>query len=257
MSNLFLKNNIKKNIYKNSHNFESNGGSITSSNNISKINSADINNLLSMLTSENSNDTSTSQLENKLKNLLVQEGGNITETTNTEMLEQKINKLLAQQGGNTETVNTEMANTEILEKKINNLMKTTQSGGANIAKGIITLAALGAAGTYLSKKPVDTETEFNSSNILKNNNSQVNNAFHADHTNHNNHTDKSSTTSSEMHVNANLSDTSDNLASQMNKKSPTTNYVELANKISENNMNTTTSINDTRLNDLNRMSNKL
>jgi hypothetical protein len=125
------------------------GASITSSANLSKINSNDINNLLSMLTSESNVNTTTENLENKLKNLLAQEGG---EYESTEMIEQKLKGLL-----NNTTLTEEMS-TERLEAKINNI----QRGGAKSIFGLAGLAAVGAANKYFN-----TETEdFNAKKIL-------------------------------------------------------------------------------------------
>ena len=134
-----------------------NGGGINSlsnstDNNISKINSNDINNLLSMLTSEtNENNTTTSKLENKLKNLLV--NNNIA-------------------GGSNNNLFVDSESTEMLQNKINNIVNrnnlgNTQSGGA--LKSLITLGTLGAIGTMLNKK-INEESEFNSSKVLGNDN---------------------------------------------------------------------------------------
>jgi hypothetical protein len=121
------------------------GASITSSANLSKINSNDINNLLSMLTSDSNAQTVTEDLENKLKNLLTQDGGNYE---STEMLENRLVKLLSQNGGTF----TEDMDTETLESKIKNI----QTGGT--AKAILGLAGLAATGALFS--------EFNSKTVI-------------------------------------------------------------------------------------------
>jgi hypothetical protein len=187
MSDLFLKNSVKNNNFANStessfnlrkvlninapnknsitssaimqninelsstsyNNTQVGGASITSSANLSKINSNDINNLLSMLTSESNINTATEDLENKLKNMLTQEGG---EYESTEMLENKLKKLL-----NNSTFTEEMS-TERLEAKINNI----QRGGAKEIFGLAGLAAAGAVFNHFS----ETEGEFNSKKIL-------------------------------------------------------------------------------------------
>lgn len=187
MSDLFLKNSVKNNNFANStessfnlrkvlninapnknsitssaimqninelsstsyNNTQVGGVSITSSANLSKINSNDINNLLSMLTSESNINTATEDLENKLKNMLTQEGG---EYESTEMLENKLKKLL-----NNSTFTEEMS-TERLEAKINNI----QHGGAKEIFGLAGLATAGAVFNHFS----ETEGEFNSKKIL-------------------------------------------------------------------------------------------
>jgi len=123
------------------NNFSATSSNIVDNNTIfSKINKTDINNLLSMLTSE-SNDTTTSRLEDNLRNMLTQNGGNNKCNENTNMLEKKKNKLLKQLGGN-----------------IN-----------NNASAIITLAGLGAAGAIINNYvPNDTESEINYSKIIDN-----------------------------------------------------------------------------------------
>jgi len=133
------------------------GGSATSSANLSKINSNDINNLLSMITSESSNATATVDLENKLKTLLEQEGGNISE--NTEMLENKLRNYMKED---------ELMNTEVLEQKMMNVINNKQKGGnvGGVFKSIATLAALGGIGAILSKRNV-TETETSELNAQK------------------------------------------------------------------------------------------
>jgi hypothetical protein len=145
----------------NSNNYVGGNYSITSSANLSKINTNDVNHLLSMLTSEsNANTENTNELENKLKNMLTQNGG-ADDTENTQELENKLTHMLNQSGGDDE-------NTEMLENKINNILKTNQSGGA--MKSLFTLGALGAAGTVLNSmlnKSSMTETsEFNVSNVI-------------------------------------------------------------------------------------------
>ena len=207
MSDLFLKNSVKNNNFANStessfnfrkvlninvpnknsitssaimqninelsstsyNNSQVGGGSITSSANLSKINSNDINNLLSMLTSESNINTATEDLENKLKNMLIQEGG---EYESTEMFENRLKNILTQEGGEYESTEmlenklkyllnnstfTEEMSTERLEAKINNI----QRGGS---KAIVGLAGLAAAGAVLNHFS-ETE-EFNSKKIL-------------------------------------------------------------------------------------------
>ena len=117
------------------------GGSAT---NISKINSNDINNLLSMLTSESNSNSDTEMLENKLRKLLNQDGGNYTEEMNTEMLENKLQKIL----------------------KKNNI---NQNGGS---KQLFGLTGLAVAGSMLSNFS-DTE-EFNSKKIIGTSDSESN-----------------------------------------------------------------------------------
>jgi len=149
MSNFFLKNNFKKsnNISESSidlskmlsSNNKLNGGnnnlnesnnnlngSITSSSNLSKINSADINNLLSMLTSENEN--TNNNLDNKLKNMLNQNGGNSQLSEMTESTEQIEKRLINMLGKSNNSNNiSENTNTEVLENKINNIIKSVNS----------------------------------------------------------------------------------------------------------------------------------
>jgi len=186
MSDLFLKNSVKNNINNDFYTTESSfnaskilgksnimpsinelsatsldnsqvGGSATSSANLSKINSNDINNLLSMITSEASNATVTVDLENKLKTLLDQAGGNISE--NTEMLENKLRNYMLED---------DMMNTEVLENKMMNIINKQQTGGTmGIVKSIATLAALGGIGAILSKRDVTvTESELNPEKIM-------------------------------------------------------------------------------------------
>lgn len=184
MSDLFLKNSIKNNTNNDFYTTESSfnaskvlnktmplinelsatsginsqvGGSATSSANLSKINSNDINNLLSMITSESSNATVTVDLENKLKTLLEQEGGNISE--NTEILENKLRNYMQE----------DMMNTEVLEGKMMNIINN-QNGGyiGGVVKSIATLAALSGIGAILAKRDVTvTESEMNPSKIIK------------------------------------------------------------------------------------------
>jgi hypothetical protein len=172
MSDLFLKNNIPtessfnvSNILNKDNNNKQFGGvySATSSANLSKVNVADIQNLISMLTSESANHTSTAQLQNKLVN---QEGGadlenkleallkeeyNFNDNINTELLENKINNIINQTGGN--------SNTEMLQN---------QNGGLNYIKPIIGLAGLGLTGTVLKSfdNVNDTEKSFSVSEIV-------------------------------------------------------------------------------------------
>jgi len=137
-------NNLSSTSYDNS---QVGGGSITSSSNLSKINSNDINNLLSMLTSESNTYTTTENLENKLINLLNhQKGGNYTEDN--------LKHLSSQDG----RAYTEDMSTEMIENRISNIIK--QSGGG--LKTAAVLAGLGIAGTmaskYVNKKNKTTET---------------------------------------------------------------------------------------------------
>jgi hypothetical protein len=147
----------------NSNNYVGGNHSITSSANLSKINSNDVNHLLSMLTSESNANTDTNTLENRLKNMLPQNGGAGTEDSeNTAQLENRLTQMLNQNGGGDDE------NTEMLESKINNILNNNQSGGA--MKSLLTLGALGAAGTVLHSmlnKPSMTETsEFSASNVI-------------------------------------------------------------------------------------------
>jgi hypothetical protein len=128
--------------------------SSTSSANMSKINSHDINNLLSMLTSESTDDLTedtansmskhkggnlndsassdnTALLQHKLNKLLKQKAGNLSLSTSesTEALEHKLNKLLKQNGGK---MVTETESTEALEHKLNKLLK--QNGGKMVTE---------------------------------------------------------------------------------------------------------------------------
>jgi len=133
------------------------GVSSTSTANLSKINSSDINNLLAMLTSESGTNTNTENLENKLVNLLKQGGGN--ESENTETLENKLNNLL---NNNTDNLNTETLESKILDYLNNN--KNTQSGGG-IFSSLLTLGALGTAGVLLSATESDSGTT--ASSVMK------------------------------------------------------------------------------------------
>jgi hypothetical protein len=172
MSDLFLKNNIPtessfnvSNILNKDNNNKQFGGvySATSSANLSKVNVADIQNLISMLTSESANHTSTAQLqdnlikqqggsdlENKLEALLKEEY-NFNDNINTELLENKINNIINQQGGNLDT--------EMIQ---------SQNGGVNYIKPIIGLAGLGLTGTVLKSfdNVNDTEKSFSVSEII-------------------------------------------------------------------------------------------
>ena len=101
MSNLFLKNNYDLTessinvanilgINNNKTNYHTGGAvSPTSTANLSKINSTDINNLLSMLTSESANNSdNTEHLENRLTNMLNQNGIKILKTRKLHFLKQ-------------------------------------------------------------------------------------------------------------------------------------------------------------------------
>jgi hypothetical protein len=164
--------------------------SATSSTNISKINSHDIDNLLSMLTSEDNNST----VKKPLKNIVKHRGGVSSEyeTDNTETLQLKLNKLLQINGGDNNTTENTMTlehnlsnllkqdggagvdvndteNTIMLEDKLQHLLKNNkkskiiQNGGI---KAILGLAGLGLAATLAHKYSSETETEFNSNKIL-------------------------------------------------------------------------------------------
>lgn len=128
------------------------GGSIINSE-TSDLNS-DINNLVSMLTSESNINTnkniSTPSLENKLRKMLNQDGGNFSDEMNTEEL----------------------------ENKIYNIVKNNkQQGGFDTSKIVkIGLAASGAMLAYNMLKPNDataTETEINVSKLMNNNTPNV------------------------------------------------------------------------------------
>jgi len=229
MSDLFLKNSIKNNDFyttessfnvskilnKNNHlnnklsltssNNLQIGGSATSSANLSKINTNDINNLLSMITSESSNVTRTDELENKLKKLLNQEGGNFSENTsilennlnqeggnfseNTSILENNLKTLLNQEGGNFSEDTTMLENklrnyininnidTEVLENKMMNIINK-QNGGtvSGLMKSVATLAVLGGIGAMLNKNNDNiTESDFKPEKIINKNNNNNNN----------------------------------------------------------------------------------
>ena len=175
MSDLFLKNSIRKNNFDNNatessinisnilnfsnkthlnynrstNNVNNNsvlsGGNVTSSANMSKINNYDVNNLFDMLTSEASNNTSTSNLEIKLKKLLTHKGGY---SKNVEMSE----------------------STETIETKIKHILKNSkpelkQKGGF---KPFIAMTTLALTGSYLStlNPVIETDTEINIEQIL-------------------------------------------------------------------------------------------
>lgn len=116
--------------------FGGNGSSATSS--ALKINSNDINNLVSMLTSESNTYTSTAELENKLTSLL-QNGGNSNSniaSENTEQIEHKMRTIIR-----------------------NNKYTSTLKGGSANFKALGTVGLLSAAGAYLNRNSVLTETE--------------------------------------------------------------------------------------------------
>jgi hypothetical protein len=156
------------NILGMNNNYVGGNNSVTSSANLSKINSNDINHLLSMLTSESNANTDTNTLENRLINMLPQNGGadsiNNNGTEDTFQLENRLTHMLNQNGGAEQSD----SNTEMLENKINNILNNNQSGGA--MKSLFTLGALGVAGTILNRmvnKSSMTETsEFNASNVI-------------------------------------------------------------------------------------------
>ena len=156
---LGMKNNTKiNNVFSpTSNNLLGGHGSVTSSANLSKINSTDINNLLSMLTSESDNNTATSDLEKKLKNMLNQNGVG-DDTENTAVLE---NRLMNMLGGS----NGDDISTEALENKINSIIRGNQTGGA--VKSLATLAGLTILGT-LANKQINNEvdTEFNATKVI-------------------------------------------------------------------------------------------
>lgn len=142
--------NLSSTSYDNNQN---GGGSVTSSANMSKINSSDINNLLSMLTSESNVNSENDNIENKLKSLLNQNGGAYSETA-TEELENRLQNLLQSD-----------INTEVLENKLKNIINKSQKGGA---KAILALGGLAAIGALLKKMNVsETESELNSSKIIE------------------------------------------------------------------------------------------
>jgi hypothetical protein len=104
---------------------------------------SDINNLVSMLTSESNNNNkniSTPSLENKLRKMLNQDGGNFSDEMNTEELENRIYEIVK---------------------------NNKQQGGfdtSNVVK--IGLAATGAYLAYNLLKPTETETEVNIQKLL-------------------------------------------------------------------------------------------
>ena len=104
---------------------------------------SDINNLVSMLTSESNNNNkniSTPSLENKLRKMLNQDGGNFSDEMNTEELENRIYEIVK---------------------------NNKQQGGfdtSNVVK--IGLAATGAYLAYNLLKPTETETEVNVQKLL-------------------------------------------------------------------------------------------
>jgi len=112
MSDLFLKNSVKNsesnysessvNLYKILNLGNKTGGnySITSNANLSKVNQNEVNDLLSMITSESN--TNTNALQNNLTNLLSQTGGNNIDYVNdTELLKNKLNDIYYNQNGGT------------------------------------------------------------------------------------------------------------------------------------------------------------
>jgi len=104
---------------------------------------SDINNLVSMLTSESNNNNKnipTPSLENKLRKMLNQDGGNFSDEMNTEELENRIYEIVK---------------------------NNKQQGGfdtSNVVK--IGLAATGAYLAYNLLKPTETETEVNVQKLL-------------------------------------------------------------------------------------------
>lgn len=96
------------------------GGSYSATSNVSKINTSDVNNLLSMLSSDSN--VSESNLSNKL-NTLLQNGG-APDTTETEELENEIYGMM---------------------------------GGNPVTSGLVTLAALGVTGALSEKYAKDSE----------------------------------------------------------------------------------------------------
>lgn len=174
MSDLFFKNNMrninttessinvsnilnsinKSNKYNNSvYNGQFGGNSYSATSSLynrqrggsSKIESGDINNLLSMLTSSENNTEKTEDLEKKLTSLL-QNGGNSHVDMNTEMMEHKMRSIIQQ---------------------------TNQHGGSSkssMVKTVAAIGALGALGAYLNKDAdfTVTESEFNASKVLNN-----------------------------------------------------------------------------------------
>ena len=119
------------------------GGDYTNS--VTSDLNSDINNLVNMLTSDshmnNINNTSNQSLENKLRKLLNQDGGDFDDNINTDELENKIYNVIK-----------------------NNKQNNKQEGGSNLVK--LGLAATGAYFAYNMIKPSETETEINVNKIL-------------------------------------------------------------------------------------------
>jgi hypothetical protein len=111
---------------------------------------SDINNLVNMLTSDSHmntiNNTSNQSLENKLRKLLNQDGGNFDDNMNTDELENKI---------------------------YNVIKNNKQTGGANTNLVKLGLAATGAYFAYNLLNPSETESEINVNKILNNNKAQT------------------------------------------------------------------------------------
>ena len=111
---------------------------------------SDINNLVNMLTSDSHmntiNNTSNQSLENKLRKLLNQDGGNFDDNMNTDELENKI---------------------------YNVIKKNKQTGGANTNLVKLGLAATGAYFAYNLLNPSETESEINVNKILNKNKVQT------------------------------------------------------------------------------------
>ena len=111
---------------------------------------SDINNLVNMLTSDSHmntiNNTSNQSLENKLRKLLNQDGGNFDDNMNTDELENKI---------------------------YNVLKNNKQTGGDNTNLVKLGLAATGAYFAYNMLNPSETESELNVNKILNNNKVQT------------------------------------------------------------------------------------
>jgi hypothetical protein len=173
MSDLFFKNNMrninttessinvsnilnsinKSNKYNNSvYNGQFGGNSYSATSSIyngqiggnPKIESSDINNLLSMLTTSENETEITAVLEEKLTSLLQQNGGASHVDMNTEMMEHKMRSIIQQ---------------------------TSQHGGSSrtsMVKTVAAIGALGALGAYLNKDADVTESEFNASKVLDN-----------------------------------------------------------------------------------------
>ena len=116
------------------------GGGSSSSINTSHVNNNDINNLISMLTSESNNSTTnTESLENKLQSLLLKGGGQNLET---ELLENKLQSVLQKDVS-------QSLDTETLEYKLRNFVKNSNQqnmkGGNRNMKGGNELLKLGVA----------------------------------------------------------------------------------------------------------------